>query len=232
MTILKKKLDANQYNLKDQVVAINRVTKVVKGGKNMSFAALVVVGDAASGVVGYGSGKAKEVPQAIRKGIESAKKNLVRVNLTETTIPHQVLGRFGSGQVLLKPAPEGTGVIAGGAVRAVMTSVGVQNVLTKSLGSPNPHNVVKATFDALMQLRDRSDVATMRGKTGGGSLMASPKMIRIQYYRSKIATPTKHKLVIKGLGFTRLNQIVEREDTESVRGMVKAVPHLVRIVEN
>jgi small subunit ribosomal protein S5 len=158
MTILKKKLDANQYNLKDQVVAINRVTKVVKGGKNMSFAALVVVGDAASGVVGYGSGKAKEVPQAIRKGIESAKKNLVRVNLTDTSIPHQVLGRFGSGQVLLKPAPEGTGVIA------VMTSVGVQNVLTKSLGTANPHNVIKATFDALVQLRDKRDVATMRGK--------------------------------------------------------------------
>ena len=124
MMISNKKLDANQYNLKDQVVSINRVTKVVKGGKNMSFAALVVVGDAASGVVGYGSGKAKEVPQAIRKGIEAAKKNLVRINLTETSIPHQVLGRYGSGQVLLKPAPEGTGVIAGGAVRAVMTSVG------------------------------------------------------------------------------------------------------------
>jgi small subunit ribosomal protein S5 len=164
MTTVKKKLDGNSYNLKDQVVAINRVTKVVKGGKNMSFAALVVVGDAGSGVVGYGSGKAKEVPQAIRKGIESAKKNLVKVNLTDTTIPHQVLGRYGSGQVLLKPAPEGTGVIAGGAVRAVMTSAGVQNVLTKSLGSPNPHNVVKATFDALVQLRDRADVATMRGK--------------------------------------------------------------------
>ena len=164
MTILKKKLDANQYNLKDQVVAINRVTKVVKGGKNMSFAALVVIGDAAAGV-GHGSGKAKEVPQAIRKGIEAAKKNLYRVNLTQTTIPHQVLGRYGSGQVLLKPAPEGTGVIAGGAVRAVMTSAGVQNVLTKSLGSPNPHNVVKATFDALVQLRDRAEVAAMRGKT-------------------------------------------------------------------
>src|SRR5580693_4291035 len=164
MAILKKKLDSGQFNLKDQVVSINRVTKVVKGGKNMSFAALVVVGDPGAGVVGYGSGKAKEVPQAIRKGIESAKKNLFRINLTETTIPHQVLGRYGSGQVLLKPAPEGTGVIAGGAVRAVMTSAGVQNILTKSLGSPNPHNVVKATFDALVQLRDRGEVATMRGK--------------------------------------------------------------------
>src|SRR6201981_1151766 len=164
MTMLKKKLDANQYNLKDQVVAINRVTKVVKGGKNMSFAALVVVGDAGSGVVGFGSGKAKEVPQAIRKGIEAAKKNLVHVNLSETTIPHQVLGRFGSGHVLLKPAPEGTGVIAGGAVRAVMTSVGVQNVLTKSIGTTNPHNVVKATFDALKQLKNKESVATLRGK--------------------------------------------------------------------
>ncbi len=165
MAIFTKKLDANQFNLKDQVVAINRVTKVVKGGKNMSFAALVVIGDANAGVVGYGSGKAKEVPQAIRKGIESAKKNLVKINLTQTTIPHQVLGRYGSGHVLLKPAPEGTGVIAGGAVRAVMTSAGVQNVLTKSLGTANPHNVIKATFDALTQLRDKAEVALMRGKT-------------------------------------------------------------------
>ena len=164
-TAIKKKLDAGSYQLKDQVVAINRVTKVVKGGKNMSFAALVVVGDPSAGVVGYGSGKAKEVPQAIRKGIESAKKNLIKVHLTQTTIPHAVLGRFGSGMVLLKPAPEGTGVIAGGAVRAVMTSVGVQNVLTKSIGTANPHNVIKATFDALNRLRDREEVASMRGKS-------------------------------------------------------------------
>jgi small subunit ribosomal protein S5 len=163
-TAIRRKLDAGSYQLKDQVVAINRVTKVVKGGKNMSFAALVVVGDPAAGVVGYGSGKAKEVPQAIRKGIESAKKNLVKVNLTQNSIPHQVLGRFGSGMVLLKPAPEGTGVIAGGAVRAVMTSAGVQNVLTKSIGTANPHNVIKATFDALNRLRDRKEVASMRGK--------------------------------------------------------------------
>ncbi|MFL6306504.1 MAG: 30S ribosomal protein S5 [Candidatus Sulfotelmatobacter sp.] len=159
-----KKLDAGAYQLKDQVVAINRVTKVVKGGKNLSFAALVVVGDPSAGVVGYGSGKAKEVPQAIRKGIESAKKNLMKVNLTQTSIAHLVLGRYGSGRVLLKPAPEGTGVIAGGAVRAVMTSAGVQNVLTKSIGTTNPHNVIKATFDALKQLKNRESVATLRGK--------------------------------------------------------------------
>jgi small subunit ribosomal protein S5 len=165
MPIVMKRLDAARYNLKDQVVAINRVTKVVKGGKNLSFAALVVVGDPSAAVVGYGSGKAKEVPQAIRKAIEAAKKNLVRVHLNATTIPHVSLGRFGSGRVLLKPAPEGTGVIAGGAVRAVMTSVGVQNVLTKSLGTANPHNVIKATFDALKKLKDRKEVAAMRGKT-------------------------------------------------------------------
>ena len=163
-TATAKRIDPATLNLKEQVVSINRVTKVVKGGKNLSFAALVVVGDPASAVVGYGSGKAKEVPQAIRKGIESAKKNLVKVNLTQTSIPHAVLGRFGSGMVLLKPAPEGTGVIAGGAVRAVMTSVGVQNVLTKSIGTANPHNVIKATFDALNRLRDKQEVATMRGK--------------------------------------------------------------------
>ena len=158
-----KKLDAGAYQLKDQVVAINRVTKVVKGGKNLSFAALVVVGDPAAGVVGYGSGKAKEVPQAIRKGIESAKKNLMKVNLTQTSIAHLVLGRYGSGKVLLKPAPEGTGVIAGGPVRAVIQAVGIPNVLTKSIGSHNPHNVVKATIDALEQLRDKTEVANLRG---------------------------------------------------------------------
>jgi small subunit ribosomal protein S5 len=165
MPTLIKKLDAGSYQLKDQVVAINRVTKVVKGGKNLSFAALVVVGDPSAGVVGYGSGKAKEVPQAIRKGIESAKKNLMKVSLTQTSIAHLVLGRYGSGKVLLKPAPEGTGVIAGGAVRAVMTSAGIQNVLTKSIGTTNPHNVIKATFDALKQLKSREGVAAMRGKT-------------------------------------------------------------------
>ena len=144
-------------------MAINRVTKVVKGGKNMSFSALIVIGDPSAKVVGYGVGKAKEVPSAIRKGIEAAKKNLRRVHCLETTIPHQVLGVFASSQVLLKPAPAGTGVIAGGPVRAVISACGVPNVLTKSIGRRNPHNVVKATIVALEALRDRTQIADMRG---------------------------------------------------------------------
>jgi small subunit ribosomal protein S5 len=160
---LEKRIDPNSLNLKEQVVSINRVTKVVKGGKNMSFSALVVVGDPAAKVVGYGIGKAKEVPSAIRKGIEAAKKNLRRIHTLGSTIPHQTLGRFGSGLVLLKPAKEGTGVIAGGPVRAVIQAVGIPNVLTKSIGTHNPHNVVKATIAALEQLRDKNVVAEMRG---------------------------------------------------------------------
>src|SRR6187549_3443639 len=146
----------------EQVVNINRVTKVVKGGKNFSFSALVVVGDG-KGKVGFGSGKAKEVPAAIKKGIEIAKKNMIKIAMSGTTIPHAIVGHYGAGQVLLKPASDGTGVIAGGPVRAILESAGIQNILTKSLGTANPHNVVKATFDALKRLRTEEQYRTLRG---------------------------------------------------------------------
>ena len=168
----RERIDPSQLDLKDNVVQISRVTKVVKGGKNLSFSALVVVGDG-HGVVGFGVGKAKEVPSAIKKGIEAAKKNLVRVPLAGSTIPHAVIGNFGAGSVLLKPAPDGTGIIAGGAVRAVVEAAGISNIMTKSLGSANPHNVVRATVAGLDSLKDPAAIARMRGKDLGDLVGAS-----------------------------------------------------------
>ena len=162
----KKRISPNGLNLKDQLISINRVTKVVKGGKNMSFAALVVIGDEA-GQVGFGTGKAKEVPNAIKKAVEAAKNNLIRVPLIDGTLPHDMIGEYGAGRVLIKPAKEGTGVIAGGAVRAVLQSLGVHNVRTKILGSNNAHNVIRATFNGLTRMKDPMEVARLRGKQVG-----------------------------------------------------------------
>ncbi|MFY0653761.1 MAG: 30S ribosomal protein S5 [Cyclobacteriaceae bacterium] len=157
-----KAIRASEIDLQEKVVAIKRVAKVVKGGRRFSFSAIVVVGDG-NGVVGYGLGKANEVTDSITKGIDDAKKNLVRVPVHKGTVPHESLGKYGGGFVLLKPAAPGTGVIAGGAMRAVLESAGVHDVLAKSKGSSNPHNVVKATFDALHQMRDPHTVAQQRG---------------------------------------------------------------------
>ncbi|NLW41750.1 MAG: 30S ribosomal protein S5 [Tissierellia bacterium] len=160
----KNYVDTSAMELEDRVVAINRVAKVVKGGRNFRFSVLVVVGDQ-NGHVGVGTGKAAEIPEAIRKGIQDAKKKVVKVSLLDGTVPHQVVGISGAGRVLLKPAPEGNGVIAGGAVRAVCEMAGIQNVTTKNLGSPNPRNTVMAAMDALENLKSAEEVARLRGKT-------------------------------------------------------------------
>ena len=208
--------------LKDRLVGVQRVTKVTKGGRAFGFSAIVVVGDE-NGVVGQGLGKSKEVADAIAKAVEDAKKNLVRIPLNGTTLPHEQKGKFGGARVYLQPAAEGTGVIAGGAVRAVLESVGVHNVLSKSQGSSNPHNVVKATFDALLKLRSAKTIAEQRGIT-------LDKII-VKQVRSSIKRVKTQKLTLISLGLGSIGKEVTHEATPSILGMINKVEHLVSVQE-
>ena len=223
----------NDIELKDRLVAINRVTKVTKGGRTFSFSAIVVVGNE-DGIIGWGLGKAGEVTAAIAKGVEAAKKNLTRVPVLKGTVPHEQSAKFGGAEVFIKPASTGTGVVAGGAMRAVLESVGVTDVLAKSKGSSNPHNLVKATILALGEMRDARMVAQNRGVSmekvfrGYGGIMST---IKIKQIKSRIGAPADQKRVLDALGLRKMNRVVEHEETPSILGMVEKVKHLVAIVK-
>jgi small subunit ribosomal protein S5 len=214
-----KRVKSSEIELKDRLVAINRVAKVTKGGRTFSFAAIVVVGDE-NGVVGYGLGKANEVVNAIAKGIDDAKKNLIRVPVFKGTVPHEQYGKYSGGFVFIKPASHGTGVIAGGAMRAVLESAGVTDVLAKSKGSSNPHNVVKATIDALAKMRDPFTVADHRG-------VSLDKVVT--QVKSVIDRSERQKRTVAALGIKKLNHSVVVEATPQVLGMVEKVSHLVKV---
>ena len=226
------RVNVNTEDLKDRLVAINRVVKVTKGGRTFTFAAIVVVGDG-NGVIGYGLGKAGEVTAAIAKGVEAAKKNLIKLPVLKGTVPHEQAARFGGAEVLILPASEGTGVVAGGAMRAVLESVGIKDVLAKSKGSSNPHNLVKATILALSEMRDARTVAQHRGVSLEKVFRGSRNMatIKIQQTKSRIGAPKDQKRTLDALGLKKLNHIVEKEDTPNLRGMIRKVHHLVTVVE-
>ena len=214
---MRTKIDTSALDLRDNVVTIKRVRKVVEGGRTMRFAALVVVGDG-NGHVGVGLGKATEIPDAIRKGKDDAIKNIIKVDLNENgSLYHEIYGKFGGATVLLKPAPEGTGIIAGGPARAVLELAGFKNIRTKSLGSRNKRNVVSATIDGLANSTSPEKIAKLRGKT--------------TLVKSTIGAIPKHRKTVQALGLNKLHSTVEQQDNAAIRGMLNQVKHLVKVEE-
>ena len=226
-----KLIDAKQLDIETKVIDIRRVTKVVKGGRNFRFAALVVVGDK-NGHVGIGTGKAMEVPDAIRKAEEDAKKSLIKVPMVGTTVPHQINGRVGAGNVLIMPAKEGTGVIAGGPVRSVLELAGLKDVRSTSLGTNNARNMVNATMEGLKGLRMADEVAALRGKKVEDLLGQEERIVlKIKLSRSSIGVKPNQKKTLLALGLTKREQVVEKQDNPQIRGMINVVSHLVTVEE-
>jgi small subunit ribosomal protein S5 len=231
------RIDPNKLTLEERVVQINRVAKVVKGGRRFSFSAIIVVGDG-NGHVGVGLGKAGEVPESIRKGVEDAKKNIIRIPMVGTTIPHEVRMDFGASRIMLKPASQGTGVIAGGAVRAVVEAAGIRDILAKVFGSTNPVNVTRATLEALRSLRSAEEISAMRGVRVRSVVPASPPWrlamagkLRVTQTKSTISHIARNRGTIRALGLNRIGDTVEVPDNEATRGMVRAVRFLVTVEE-
>ena len=226
-------IDASQLELNDNVVAIKRVTKVVKGGRNMRFAALVIVGDG-NGHVGAGVGKAAEVPEAIRKGKEDAMKHLVEVPIDENgSVPHDYIGKFGGATVLLKRAPEGTGIIAGGPARSVLELAGIKNIRTKSLGSNNKQNVVLATIAGLQSMKTPEEIARLRGKSISGKMEVkmADKKLKITLVKSPIGAVPKHRRTVEAMGLTKMHKTVELPDNAATRGQIQQIGYMLKVEE-